>query len=49
MTPASARSALHRLRRRFQLVFRSTVAATLHHPEETDDEIRALIAALAAA
>lgn len=49
MTPASARSALHRLRKRFQFVFRSTVAATLHHPEETDDEIRALIAALAAA
>jgi RNA polymerase sigma-70 factor (ECF subfamily) len=49
MTAASARSALHRLRRRFQFVFRSTVAATLHHPEETDDEIRAIIAALAAA
>ena len=48
MSEASARSALHRLRRRFRDRFREAVAATVADPADVDDEVRALVAALAA-
>jgi RNA polymerase sigma factor (sigma-70 family) len=46
--PASARSAVHRLRKRFREVFREEVAGTVVDPAEVDDEMRAVIAALGA-
>lgn len=46
MEPASARSAVHRLRKRFREVFREEVAETVDDPSEIDDEMRSLIAAL---
>jgi len=47
MEPASARSAVHRLRKRFREVFREEVAGTVADPAEVDDEMRAVVAALA--
>jgi DNA-directed RNA polymerase specialized sigma24 family protein len=44
--PASARSLVHRLRKRFRELFREEVAGTVATPEEIDDEMRALVAAL---
>ena len=44
--PASARSAVHRLRKRFREVFREEVAGTVANPADVDDEMRAVIAAL---
>jgi RNA polymerase sigma-70 factor (ECF subfamily) len=44
--PASARSLVHRLRMRFRELFREEVAGTVAAPEEIDDEMRALVAAL---
>jgi RNA polymerase sigma-70 factor (ECF subfamily) len=44
--PASARSAVHRLRKRFREVFREEVAGTVADPRDVDDEMRAVIAAL---
>lgn len=44
--PASARSVVHRLRKRFREFFREEVAGTVATPEEIDDEMRALVAAL---
>jgi RNA polymerase sigma-70 factor (ECF subfamily) len=49
MEPASARSAVHRLRKRFRELFREEVAGTVADPAEVDDEVRAVIAALGAA
>lgn len=46
MEPASARSAVHRLRKRFREIFREEVAGTVADPDEVDDEIRSVIAAL---
>ncbi len=46
MEPASARSAVHRLRKRFREVFREEVAGTVADPGEVDAEMRAVIAAL---
>jgi DNA-directed RNA polymerase specialized sigma24 family protein len=46
MEPASARSAVHRLRKRFRELFREEVAATVNDPAEVDDEMHAVIAAL---
>lgn len=46
MEPASARSAVHRLRKRFREIFREEVAGTVADPTEVDDEMRAVIAAL---
>jgi len=46
MGPASARSAVHRLRKRFREVFRHEVAATVADDADVDDEIRAVVAAL---
>lgn len=49
MEPASARSAVHRLRKRFREVFREEISATVADPGEVEDEMRAVIAALGAA
>jgi RNA polymerase sigma-70 factor (ECF subfamily) len=46
MEPASVRSAVHRLRKRFREIFREEVASTVADPREVDDEMRAVIAAL---
>ncbi|MEZ5430742.1 MAG: hypothetical protein R3F31_06085 [Verrucomicrobiales bacterium] len=46
MEPASARSAVHRLRKRFRELFREEVSATVNDPAEVDDEMHAVIAAL---
>jgi DNA polymerase II large subunit len=48
MQPASARSAVHRLRKRFRELFRDEVSSTVADPAEVDDEMRAVIAALGA-
>lgn len=47
--PASARSAVHRLRKRFRGLFREEVAATVIDPADVEDEIRSLIASLGSA
>ena len=47
--PASARSAVHRLRRRFREIFREEVAGTVADPGDVDAEMRAVIAALGSA
>jgi RNA polymerase sigma factor (sigma-70 family) len=44
--PASARSSVHRLRKRFREVFREEVAGTVSNPADVDDEMRAVIVAL---
>lgn len=49
MEPASARSAVHRLRKRFREVFREEVAETVADPADVDEEMRAVIAALGSA
>ena len=46
MEPASARSAVHRLRKRFREVFREEISGTVANPADVDDEMRAVIAAL---
>lgn len=46
MEPASARSAVHRLRKRFREVFREEVASTVADHADVDDEMRAVVAAL---
>ncbi len=46
MEPASARSAVHRLRKRFREVFREEISGTVADPAEVDAEMRAVIAAL---
>lgn len=46
MELASARSAVHRLRKRFREIFRDEVAGTVADPGEVDAEMRAVIAAL---
>lgn len=46
LLPASARSMVHRFRRRFREIFRAEVAGTVSSPEEVDDEMRALISTL---
>ena len=49
MEPASVRSVVHRLRKRFREVFREEVAETVADPADVEDEMRAVIAALGAA
>jgi RNA polymerase sigma-70 factor (ECF subfamily) len=46
MTEGNVRVAIHRLRRRYGVVLREEIAATVHDDGEIDDEIRALFAAL---
>jgi RNA polymerase sigma-70 factor (ECF subfamily) len=47
MSEGAVKVALHRLRRRFGEVLRSEIAHTVSSPEEIDDEIRHLFAAIA--
>lgn len=44
--PASARSSVHRLRKRFRELFRAEVANTVDDPADVDTEIQTLIEAL---
>jgi DNA-directed RNA polymerase specialized sigma24 family protein len=44
--PASARSLVHRLRKRFRELFREEVAGTVATMDDIDDEMRALVASL---
>lgn len=46
MQPASARSSVHRLRKRFRELFRDEVSSTVADPADVEDEMRAVIAAL---
>jgi len=46
LLPASARSLVHRFRRRFREIFRAEVAGTVSSPGEVEDEMRALISTL---
>ena len=46
LLPASARSLVHRFRRRFREIFRAEVAGTVSSPEEVEDEMRSLISTL---
>ncbi len=46
MEPASVRSSVHRLRKRFREIFREEIASTVANPAEVEDEMRAVIAAL---
>lgn len=48
MTPAAARQAAHRLRRRFRELLRTEVTETLADPCDVDDELRRLFASVAA-
>jgi RNA polymerase sigma-70 factor (ECF subfamily) len=47
MSEGAVKVALHRLRRRFGELLRSEIAHTVSSPEEIDDEIRQLFAAIA--
>ena len=47
--PVSARSAVHRLRKRFKQLFREEIMHTIDNEAETEDELRLVIAALGAA
>jgi RNA polymerase sigma factor (sigma-70 family) len=47
MSEGAVKVALHRLRRRFGEILRSEIAHTVSNPEEIDDEIRQLFAAIA--
>jgi len=47
LSEAAARMAVHRLRKRFREVFREEIAQTVAAPDEVEEEIRHLLAALA--
>jgi RNA polymerase sigma-70 factor (ECF subfamily) len=46
MTEAAVKMAVHRLRRQYRRLLRAEIAQTVASPEEIDDEIRHLFAAL---
>lgn len=46
MTPGAVKVAAHRLRRRYRELLRAEVAQTVERPEEVNDELRDLLAAL---
>jgi RNA polymerase sigma factor (sigma-70 family) len=46
ITEAAAKSAIHRIRRRFAELLRAEISRTITDPEEVGDEIRHLLAAL---
>jgi RNA polymerase sigma-70 factor (ECF subfamily) len=48
MTEAAVKMAVHRLRRRYRRLLRAEIAQTVALPEQVDDEIRRLFAALGA-
>ena len=47
LSETATRMAVHRLRKRFREVFREEIAQTVTRPEEVEEEIRHLFAALA--
>jgi DNA-directed RNA polymerase specialized sigma24 family protein len=47
LTEGAVKVAVHRLRQRYRELLREEIGRTLHDPEDIDDEIRALFAALA--
>lgn len=47
VSPATARSLIHRFRKRFREIFRAEIANTVADPEGIEDEMRAVVAALA--
>jgi DNA-directed RNA polymerase specialized sigma24 family protein len=47
MTESAVRVAVHRLRRRYRELLRKEIAQTLSHPEQVDEEMRALLSAFA--
>jgi RNA polymerase sigma-70 factor (ECF subfamily) len=46
MTEGAIRVALHRLRRQFSICLREIVTETVERPDDVDDELRYLLAAL---
>lgn len=48
-TPGAARVAVHRMRKRFRLVFRQTIAETVNAAGEVDEEMQHLVAVLSRA
>jgi len=46
MSSEAVKVAVHRLRKRYQQLLRAEIAQTVEHPDEVDDEIRLLLAAL---
>ena len=46
MSESNIKVTVHRLRRRYRELLREEVAATVNSPEETNEEIRHLFAAL---
>ncbi len=46
MSPGAVKVAAHRLRGRYRELLRTEIAQTVDHPDEVDDEIRLLLAAL---
>jgi RNA polymerase sigma-70 factor (ECF subfamily) len=46
MSEATARVAVHRLRKRFREVFREEIAHTVADPRDIDDEVRYLVGVL---
>jgi RNA polymerase sigma-70 factor (ECF subfamily) len=48
MTEGAVKVAVHRLRRRYRELLRADIADTVADPAQVDEEIRSLIAALAA-
>jgi RNA polymerase sigma-70 factor (ECF subfamily) len=47
MTAGAVKVAVHRLRQRYRELLREEIAQTVDRPEQIDDEIRDLFAALA--
>jgi RNA polymerase sigma-70 factor (ECF subfamily) len=47
ITEAAAKMAAHRMRQRYRQLLREEIVQTVAGPEEVDDEIRSLFAALA--
>jgi RNA polymerase sigma-70 factor (ECF subfamily) len=48
MTELAVKVAIHRLRRRYQEVIRAAIAQTVASPDDIDDELRDLFAAVRA-
>jgi RNA polymerase sigma factor (sigma-70 family) len=47
MSEGAVKVAVHRLRQRYKALFRAAIADTVESPEEVDEELRAVVAALA--
>jgi RNA polymerase sigma-70 factor (ECF subfamily) len=46
ITPAAAKQAAYRMRKRYRELLREEVARTVERPDEVDDELRRLLATL---